>query len=870
MVVVSLSSMAFIVYVLLGIYSYILNKKSILNKLFSIYCSCFAVWSLSSIFINAIENNKLVLYRIIDKAGAIGWCTFYGLNLHLTLILTGHLGLLRKKLNVIFIYAPGIIMLMIDVLLIHPEFKFYFILSYYFTYADFFCSVSYISVSIFMIWLWGRKSKISKEKKQSKIIVFTGLASYWIGLFMQDALPLFHVKPLYIANVVSLIFACGVFYGIINHELLKISAANAAEYIVSKVRDIVILLDSNEKIIYGNPQVLINLGYYEEELSGKHYSVIFKNAFEFKSEKHETYCIAKDNTEIPVYVTSTEIHDKTGDHIGTVLVIKNITETIELSREKGERELAQASLRNLLNNVEQGFLTFGKDLIINKTYSAVCETIFDQNLADKTFPYLLHPDRKKAREFITNMFKVIFNENDKNRLESNLKLLPSLININKKYIKLEYKIVDEAFDKKIMVILTDITKEVSLKNQMEDILLKNEISYNLLIQNSRDAIFVHDECQLLFGNESSASLLGFVDAEDLKRIAVTDLLPMDIRSFIQQKFALSRERKSNILSFYGKVLRSDGKIIDVENISTYVIYRGKPTILSILRDITPEKQVEELKKDVEKNIKLLNETKEYNKLITEFFSNVSHELKTPLNVIYAAVQTLTVYRDNLCDKDRCYKYLSMMKRNCYRLTKLINNLLDSTKLDSGFLKLELTNLNIVNLVEEITLSIVTYAEANSVNIIFDTDVEEKFMACDPDKIERIILNIISNSIKFTNPGGDIYVNIMTCDDNVIISIRDTGVGIPEENLETIFERFGQVDKTLRRNHEGCGIGLSLVKSLVKLHGGDITVKSKLYEGSEFLVKLPVVLLDTTETVEPVYKINMEKVKIELSDINIYS
>jgi PAS domain S-box-containing protein len=744
MFIVSLSSMAFIIYILLGIYTLILNKKSTLNKLFAFYCSCFALWSLSSVFINAIVGHSSILYRVMDKAGGIGWCTYYGVTLHMTLMLTKKSKILEKRSNIVLIYTPGIIMLLVNIIFLQPELSFFIKITSYFTYVDFFWSFSYVSASLIMIWKWGGKSKIRQEKTTSKIIVYTGLASYCISLFLQDGLFAFHMSPLYISNVVSLIFAFGIFYGIINYELLKISASSAAEYIVSKVRDLVILLDSNDKIIYGNPQVLVNLGYFDEELNGKHYSVIFKDAFELKVEKYETYCISKDKTEIPVYVRATEIQDKTGDHIGTVLVIKNISETIELSREIEERKHA------------------------------------------------------------------------------------------------------------------------------EDILLKNQTSYDLLIKYARDAILVHDEFQTIFANESSANLLGFINPEQKKENNAPKMIPVDIRSHIQQKISQTKENEENIRSFYGKVLRNDGKIVDMEIISAYLMYKGKATILSILRDITPEKQVEKLKNDAAENIKLLNETKEYNKLITEFFSNVSHELKTPLNVIYSALQTLILYKDIPHYRDKCEKYLFMMRQNCYRLTKLINNLLDLTKLDSGFLKLELKNLNIVSLIEDITLSIVTYAEACGVGIIFDTNDEEKLMACDPDKIERILLNLISNSIKFTNLGGSIHVTVTVENSNVLISIKDNGVGIPEENLQIIFERFGQVDKTLRRNHEGCGIGLSLVKSLVELHGGSIKVESKLGEGSEFIIQLPVTLLEDTMTEEHVYEINMEKVKIELSDLEAKS
>ena len=210
-----------------------------------------------------------------------------------------------------------------------------------------------------------------------------------------------------------------------------------------------------------------------------------------------------------------------------------------------------------------------------------------------------------------------------------------------------------------------------------------------------------------------------------------------------------------------------------------------------------------------------------------------------------------------------------MKQNASRLLRLINNLIDITKIDSNYFNIDLQNCNIVSVVEDITLSVAQYVENKDIQIIFDTDSEEKIIACDPDKIERIILNLISNSIKFTEVGGCIIVDIHDKQDKVIISVKDTGIGIPKEKLKVIFNRFAQVDKSTTRNHEGSGIGLSLVKSLVEMHEGIIEVKSKYGRGTEFIIELPVKLLNEEGIVKKNKNIKHDKVErihIEFSDI----
>lgn len=279
-------------------------------------------------------------------------------------------------------------------------------------------------------------------------------------------------------------------------------------------------------------------------------------------------------------------------------------------------------------------------------------------------------------------------------------------------------------------------------------------------------------------------------------------------------------------------------------------------IISI--DITEEV---ELRKKMEENLKVQE----------DIFANISHELKTPLNVIFCTNQLTEFYlREGLIrdDDKRILKNINVVKQNCYRFTKIINNVVDLSKMQSGFYKLNLSNENIVQLVEDIVLSVSDYISQKDIDIIFDTDVEEKYIACDPDKIERIVLNLISNAIKFTNPGGKIYVNVFDENDFVEIWVQDTGIGMDEKSLNDIFKRFHQVDKSLSRNSEGSGIGLSLVKSIVDLHKGRIWVESKPGKGSTFKIMLPAESLAEEDISDNIKAINskVEKINIEFSDI----
>ena len=289
----------------------------------------------------------------------------------------------------------------------------------------------------------------------------------------------------------------------------------------------------------------------------------------------------------------------------------------------------------------------------------------------------------------------------------------------------------------------------------------------------------------------------------------------------------------------------------------------------VLQDVTEDKLIEvELRK-------AKAEAEAYDRLKTEFFSNISHELRTPLNILLSSLQLINIYVYKLQgnEGEDIKKYLGIMKQNCFRLLRLINNFLDITKIDAGFYNLNEGKHNIVSIVEDITTSVVEYLKNKNIQIIFDTEIEEKYISCDDDKIERIMLNLFSNAIKFTNPGGKIEVNIYERNNEIIISVKDTGIGIPKDKLTSIFDRFSQVDKTLSRNKEGTGIGLALVKSLVEMHKGKIIVKSTYGEGTEFLIHLPENSnkiddndVNLNNKYEDKKESNMEKMNIEFSDI----
>ena len=263
-------------------------------------------------------------------------------------------------------------------------------------------------------------------------------------------------------------------------------------------------------------------------------------------------------------------------------------------------------------------------------------------------------------------------------------------------------------------------------------------------------------------------------------------------------------------------------------------------------------------------LRVINESNEVNRLKSYFISNITHELRTPITVITSVMQ---LTKSNKYEEDFILKVNSakIIEDNCNRLLRLINNIIDIDKDKSGNIILNLEKVNIVELSENIVTSIVPYVKTRNLEIIFDTTEEEIIMNIDCNKIERVLLNLLSNAIKFSKNEGIIRVNLIKINDIVRIVVEDNGIGIKDDDLNKIFDKFVQLDSTMTRQNEGSGIGLSIVKSFVELHNGTIRVESKINEGAKFIVELPIVTGDKEYKEYSVDEI-INKSKLELSDI----
>ena len=416
-------------------------------------------------------------------------------------------------------------------------------------------------------------------------------------------------------------------------------------------------------------------------------------------------------------------------------------------------------------------------------------------------------------------------------------------------------------------IISDLN--VVLKSKNIEILLydENKKSFNLYISENKEnskfkesqEIYIDEETEnKLYGNDSSINI--YCEIYD----AISQFQKHDLKDNIKFKHIKLADKLHSLVCI------SYDKNIDIISIDDSYLDNVFSKVSIIIKQIENKEQISSIKNQKDE----LEELIKLESIVTDFFANISHEFRTPVNIILSTVQLLNLFVDEKTNntnisKEKYVEYLNILKQNSYRLLRLVNNIIDTAKISNNFYELKLGNYNIINVIESITMSTVKYANNKGRNIIFDTDEEEVIIACDPEKIERIILNLISNAIKFSDFNTDIEVKINTnLDKNMVfISVKNYGQPINEEDKERIFGKFTQVDNLFIRENEGSGIGLFLTKKFVEMHNGKIYLDN-VEDGTQLTFYLPIYNVDKEYKFnEKTYTDdNVEKCNIEFSDI----
>ena len=341
---------------------------------------------------------------------------------------------------------------------------------------------------------------------------------------------------------------------------------------------------------------------------------------------------------------------------------------------------------------------------------------------------------------------------------------------------------------------------------------RNHVLSTVMSQMQNGIIAVDQRLNVIFITSVAKKLLGIVGNPEYKNIndvskdvKLDDVFTEAMRqggvytNEVAARTAVGRGHRP--LRLYVSPMRRDDSVVGA---------------LAIVEDITELRRLEQVR--------------------TDFAANVSHELKTPLTSIRGFVETLQA--GAIDHPEMAHKFLNIIMMETERLTRLINDILSISKLESGNDEVATERIRLDKKACDVCDMLTIHAQEKQVTINYHLNGEPVFIIGNPDRVEQLLINLTENAIKYNKPGGSVTVQVFKNDQEANITISDTGIGIAEENLPRLFERFYRVDKGRSRQMGGTGLGLAIVKHIVRSMNGEIEVHSKLGEGTEFLITLP--------------------------------
>ncbi|HNV45820.1 MAG TPA: PAS domain S-box protein [Spirochaetota bacterium] len=375
-----------------------------------------------------------------------------------------------------------------------------------------------------------------------------------------------------------------------------------------------------------------------------------------------------------------------------------------------------------------------------------------------------------------------------------------------------------------------MVRDITERRQAAEALRRSEEKYRGILETIKEAYFEVDLAgSFTFFNGTLCELSGY-SREELIGLNYREYMDAGTVARVFETFnKVFRNRTAEPL-FDWDIVRKDGGVRSVES-SVDLLYdaAGNPAgFKGIIRDITEKKRAEEALRELDRQK-------------SDFFANISHEIRTPLTLILAPIES-ALQGDYGETMDR--GMLVNVQRNAIRLLKLINNLLDFSKIEAGRMAMKVREADIVAFIRRYVDTVRPAAEAKGVALDFESGAGSLPLSFDAEKIDKVFMNLFSNALKFTDHGGRIAVRITADERNCYIEFADSGIGIPAEKLDVVFDRFGQAAVGANRRYEGTGIGLALAKEFVEMHDGIITLVSRCIDehpddhGSVFTVTLP--------------------------------
>lgn len=364
-----------------------------------------------------------------------------------------------------------------------------------------------------------------------------------------------------------------------------------------------------------------------------------------------------------------------------------------------------------------------------------------------------------------------------------------------------------------------------------------------VVESSDDAIISKDLNSIITSwNPAASRMFGYSEKEALGQ-SIRILIPQELQS--EEDMVLAKIRAGERVDHYETVRqRKDGTRLHV-SLTVSPIRDADGTIVGaskIARDVTERVRL------AEENERLFNIAREANRMKDEFLAVLSHELRTPLNAIVGYARLL---RGGVISEEKAARGLETLERNATWLSQIIEDVLDVSRIVSGKLRLDVQPVELPVIVDNAVATIQPAADAKNIRLQTTIDPNCGPVSGDPDRLQQVVWNLVSNAVKFTPKGGRIQVRLERVNSHVEITVSDTGAGIDADFVPYVFERFRQAESGTTRKTGGLGLGLAIVRHIVEMHGGSVHAASAgPGQGATFTVRLPLMIVRPQTTEQP--------------------
>ena len=357
-----------------------------------------------------------------------------------------------------------------------------------------------------------------------------------------------------------------------------------------------------------------------------------------------------------------------------------------------------------------------------------------------------------------------------------------------------------------------------------------------VVESSLQGVVVRSSDELLFMNDGFAKLVGYATAREMLMRQDGDLndsIHPDDRKLIKDRIAARIAGEEQVSHYEFRLLHRDGSIVWADTLATLVQWDGKRASLSWLTDITARRRAEEALVQSKEAAEFANRSK------TEFLANMSHELRTPLNAIIGFAEILKDELLGPLGQAKYAEYAGDIHCSGRHLLSLINDILDLAKIEAGKLELRETTLSLADLIAQCLSLVRERAQSGQVALEVQVQDATPLLRGDERALKQVLINLLSNAVKFTPAGGKVTIRTAHRPRvGVALSVADSGIGMSAADIKVALSPYGQIDSELARKHAGTGLGLPLARSLMRLHGGDLTIESEPSKGTTVTATFP--------------------------------